>query len=77
MNVKRETLALCLLVLVASVACLPVTKNEKKPGSDPEVKEQAKEEHGIKYDEGYGEDDPRNRPDVSKGGESVNKSANC
>ena len=43
---------------------LPVTKNEKKP--EEEKKDENHEEHGIKYDEGYAEDDPRNKPEVGE-----------
>lgn len=59
---NREVVALFLLGLVVLTVGLPVTKTEKKE----EGKDAAKtnEEHGIKYDEGYAEDDPRNRPDV-------------
>lgn len=48
-----------LLGLVVLSAALPVTKTEKK------ADEKEAEQHGVKYDEGYGEEDPRNRPDVS------------
>lgn len=63
---NREVVALFLLGLVVLTVGLPVTKTEKKE----EGKDAAKtnEEHGIKYDEGYAEDDPRNRPDVSGNG---------
>lgn len=60
---KSEMIALGLLGLIVLSAALPVTKNEKKP--EEQEAEKGNDEHGIKYDEGYGEDDPRNRPDVS------------
>lgn len=47
-----------LLGLIVLSAALPVTKTEKKA-------DEKEAEHGVKYDEGYGEEDPRNRPDVS------------
>lgn len=62
--VKIEVLGLFLLSLVILTVALPVTKTEKK--ADGKEAEKAKEEHPIKYDEGYGEEDPRNRPDVSE-----------
>lgn len=60
MNMK----VLVLFGIVVLSTALPVTKNEKKA----EEKDQPKpdESHHIKYDEGYGADDPRNKPDVSR-----------
>lgn len=60
--VHREAVALLLLGLVVLTVALPVTKTEKKEEGKDAAK--ANEEHGIRYDEGYAEDDPRNRPDV-------------
>lgn len=74
-RINREFTAVLLLGLVCVSVALPVTKTEKKKEGD--VQEEQHHEQGIKYDEGYDKDDPRNRPDVSGNCGEYHLAADC